>query len=284
MDTQKAIELLPWYLNGSLSEDERRQVEEQLASSEECRTALEQTRAAARIFAVRLPGEALVDQVFGAEDIAPGEAARHRSPRAVSGDDLELMELIRQSKAALDWSEQTDRKREAAQPAPATPAVTHQAAGHRWRLLAVAASVAFAVTTSGWLWSSNRPGAPAASGLVQAELQPGIHFVELEPQSTYRDGGLPTSAGAPTATISSAQPQVVLSLTVATATPESVRVEIRDAQGTLVRRSDAAPGPTSIHYEVLLTTAGLPLGELELRLVTADSGELLGSYALRVEA
>ena len=51
MNCDDAIERLPWLLNGTLEEEEGRQVQAHLETCERCRTALAETRDAWRIFA-----------------------------------------------------------------------------------------------------------------------------------------------------------------------------------------------------------------------------------------
>lgn len=65
MNCETAIELLPWYLNGTLDESERREVREHLAGCEACRQALEDTRLAWTIHDQHIPSEALVALAWG---------------------------------------------------------------------------------------------------------------------------------------------------------------------------------------------------------------------------
>ena len=65
MNCEKATELLPWYLNGTLDESERREVRGHLAGCEGCRQALEDTRLAWTIYDQHIPSEALVALAWG---------------------------------------------------------------------------------------------------------------------------------------------------------------------------------------------------------------------------
>src|SRR5436305_7932844 len=60
MNCQEAILRLPWWLNGSLEPEERREVEDHLAGCASCREALEETRLAWEVYAQHIQTEALV--------------------------------------------------------------------------------------------------------------------------------------------------------------------------------------------------------------------------------
>ncbi|MCP4659632.1 MAG: zf-HC2 domain-containing protein [bacterium] len=74
-DCQDAIELLPWFLNGSLDGDERQALHDHLATCESCRSELEQTTRAWEVFAQHVPSLALAEY---AEGLEPSELNRER--------------------------------------------------------------------------------------------------------------------------------------------------------------------------------------------------------------
>lgn len=154
MNCETAIELLPWYLNGTLGETEQRDVREHLAGCERCRQALAETKMAWRIYDQHLPTETLVALAWGEEPegIDPDVAERHLQSCPQCSSELEL---VRTSRAL----EEEDGGRVAlfpgARPKTETSAYPVRPAG-RWRSAALAAGLAGMVAAGGWLWSANQ--------------------------------------------------------------------------------------------------------------------------------
>lgn len=164
MTCDEILERLPWLLNGTLDEVERRTVLEHLKGCAGCRQALEETRLAWRIFDQHLPSEALVAHAYG--EVAPGidsglvEAHLATCPQCAT--DLELARMSRRL-------EEDDRI--AVMPVPTSRPERRTAGG--WRAAALAAGLAGVVAASGWFQSADRardlerqlairPAAPAA--------------------------------------------------------------------------------------------------------------------------
>ncbi len=276
MDIQKAIELLPWYLNGTLAREEHSEVERHLANSEECRQALVETRAAATVFNAHLPAKALVAHAFGTTpgDIDPATVDRHLEH---SSQDAELFELVMQSKGALEWSQRSEEKGSWT-PASAT-AANDNSAVQRWRAVALAASLVCMIALAGWLTSGNRGG-------VSQQARAGSVTVDLEPTSVYRGEEevarvvvgrtdifmsfpLPRNADGPAYDPASAK-----------------LVKIVDAGGTVVYQVEG-PAPSDSFYNVTLpVTAELEPGLHQVQLFEAGSSntEPLAIYPFRVIA
>ncbi len=139
MDCSSVSEFLPWYLNGTLEPDERRQVREHLGSCPRCAAELGATRDVFGIHGSHLPSSVLVDHAFGRSPAEmPAELVeRHLAACARCREELEM---VRDSRGALE-AEGLEL------PAP-TPVPMP-----RRRYLALAASLAGVVALSGWVWT-----------------------------------------------------------------------------------------------------------------------------------
>ncbi|HKV07639.1 MAG TPA: zf-HC2 domain-containing protein [Thermoanaerobaculia bacterium] len=145
MTCDEAIQLLPWLLNGTLEEGERREVRQHLETCEECRKALGETRAAWTIFGQHLLPEMLVALAYGEvpSGIDPALAERHLASCPECAAELELARTSRRleedDKIALF---------------PVRPARKDRGESRSWRTAALAASLAGLVAASGWIHSS----------------------------------------------------------------------------------------------------------------------------------
>jgi hypothetical protein len=143
MNCDEATARLPWYLNGTLDEKERREVHDHLTGCERCRQALEDTRLAWRVFDQHVPAEALVALAWGEtpEGLDPGVLDRHLQTCPQCAAELEMVRTSRRL-------EEDDRvipftKRPARSAAP-------------WRTAALAAGLFGVFAASGWLWTASR--------------------------------------------------------------------------------------------------------------------------------
>lgn len=147
MNCEQATELLPWYLNGTLDESERRAVREHLAGCEGCRQALEDTRLAWTVYDQHIPSEALVA-------LAWGESPEGYDPHIADILDRHLrscpecaaeLEMVRTSRRL----EEDDRI--ALFPGAARTVTRKPGA---WRNAALAAGLAGMVAFGGWFWTA----------------------------------------------------------------------------------------------------------------------------------
>ncbi len=186
MDTERAKELLPWLLNGSLEEPERGELVAALRTSDELRRELAETRMAGEIFGQHVATTDLVAHAFGAP--AGLDRGRIEAHLALCERCAEELALARESRELAGEPEPGARTPAAApaeerrrgwllpflRPAAVT-AGGGVAAG--WQAAALAASVAALVAVGGWIWSwqqaqgrvgdlvaSLRDAAPPASG------------------------------------------------------------------------------------------------------------------------
>lgn len=147
MNCETAIELLPWYLNGTLDESESREVREHLAGCEACRKALEDTRLAWTIYDQHIPSEALVALAWGEspEGYDPDLLERHLRSCPDCAAELELVRTSRRL-------EEDDGVALFARPAPKLTAPARVS----WRSAALAAGLAGLVAAGGWIWTAGR--------------------------------------------------------------------------------------------------------------------------------
>lgn len=165
MNCDLTIEILPWLLNGTLGEDERREALDHLKSCEACRQALGETRLAWRIYDQHIPAAALVAHAGGdaPEGVDAEVLAAHLAVCPQCTAELELARLSR----GLVEDESVALLGAARTAARATP----RAVPARWRTTALAAGLAGLVAFGGWYRSAEE--ARALSGrLASAEVPP----------------------------------------------------------------------------------------------------------------
>jgi hypothetical protein len=153
MNCDKAIEFLPWLLNGTLEAGERDEVQGHLKSCERCREALAETRAAWSAFAQHIPTRDLAALAWGEAptEIESATAEEHLASCPQCAADLELARMSR-------------RLEEEGNVAVFPPARTRRDAGaapRSWRAAAIAACLAAAVSSLGWLYTLQQAGSPA---------------------------------------------------------------------------------------------------------------------------
>jgi uncharacterized protein YoxC len=152
MNCEKATELLPWYLNGTLDESERREVREHLAGCEACRKALEDTRLAWTIYDQHIPSEALVALAWGESPEGyddPDLLERHLRSCPECAAELELVRTSRRL-------EEDDDVALFARPAPRLSPGVAAPVRAPWRSAALAAGLAGLVAASGWIWTAGQ--------------------------------------------------------------------------------------------------------------------------------
>ena len=142
MNCEHAVELLPWLLNGTLGQDERRQVREHLAGCEACRQALADTRLAWEAFDQHLPAEAMVALAWGETptSIDPALAELHLASCPECAAELELARTSRRLEEDDRIAVLTPRAR------PSSPVARPSWTG--WRAAALAAGLAGVVATT----------------------------------------------------------------------------------------------------------------------------------------
>lgn len=163
MNTERARELLPWFLNGTLEADEREELLATLREDEELRRELAETQQAGEIFGQHVPAADLVAHVFGervgleharieahvalcercAEEVALVHESRTLSAGDRAGEPIAVPEDRRQGRLLTFLR---SNLRPYLQPAAAGPST-------RWQAAALAASLVALVGLGGWAWS-----------------------------------------------------------------------------------------------------------------------------------
>jgi anti-sigma factor RsiW len=149
MNCQEAIELLPWWLNGSLEPEERREIDDHLEGCASCRKALVETRLASEVFAQHIPTVALVayaadEAPEGIDRIDPGLLERHLEDCPQCAAELEM------ARASRLFSEHE----EVPLLVPRQTAPSRQPRRERgWQAAALAAGLTGVIALSG-LWTS----------------------------------------------------------------------------------------------------------------------------------
>ena len=144
--------MLPWLLNGTLSDEERRQVLQHLATCETCRRDLAETRVAAEIFDQHPPAAALValawDEKPQGIDSVLLEEHLAACPRCAAD-----LELARTSRRLEEDEKIVPLTRRTPTPAPAPARST----GWRgWKAAALAAGLAGVVAFAGWFQTAGK--------------------------------------------------------------------------------------------------------------------------------
>jgi anti-sigma factor RsiW len=175
MTCDQATEYLPWLLNGTLGESERKAVREHLADCERCRQALADTRRAWEVFDQHIPAAALVALAAGdpagetPEEFDPALLEEHLAACPECAAELELVRTSRG--LAEDDSIALLAPRPPRAPAAAPAA---RPAGIRWRRAAVAAGLAGVIALGGWYKSAERAHTLAARLATETTLRPAL--------------------------------------------------------------------------------------------------------------
>jgi anti-sigma factor RsiW len=153
MTCDQAIELLPWYLNGTLESGELAEVRQHLETCESCRAALAETGQAWTVFAQHIPAPDMVALAWGERPtgIAPAAAEEHLASCAECAAELELARLSRRLE-----EEGNVVVFQGASPA-ARPQTAPSRAYRGWRAAALAASLAAVVAAGGWFQTARQP-------------------------------------------------------------------------------------------------------------------------------
>jgi anti-sigma factor RsiW len=312
MDCDRVEELLPWLLNGTLEDGERRQALEHLPGCARCRQALADSRAAWEIFAWHPPAAALV--AYAAD--GAGAAGAAAETRAIEEHLAECpscaaeMELVRTSRLlAEDGGERiavlappgsgSTVRAIAAPLAPPglTPPPSFRrgtaAAGRGWRQTALAASLVGLVALTGWFESARQlrtlalrtgsesragepdrrqPGSPATAGA------PAIESVDLVSELRPSEQRLRGPDGRPPVLHLSEGP-VTLPLRGSRSTSYArYEIEVTDASGNRVlalpvRKHPVEAGDDLDEFDILLPRGVLAPGDYRIRLSGRDAAD-----------
>ena len=143
--------MLPWLLNGTLNDEERRGVLQHLETCEGCRRDLAETRLAFELFDQHLPAEAIVALAWGETPagIDPALLEEHLAgcPRCAAE-----LELARMSRGLEEDERIVPLKPRTA----AAPASSGRTGWGGWKAAALAAGFAGVVAATGWIQTVGR--------------------------------------------------------------------------------------------------------------------------------
>lgn len=259
-DCAEIEQRLPWFLAGSLAAEETEGVRAHLAGCDRCRAALAATRRAAEIFSAHPPVEALADYGLGLPVAAETRELLERHLVGCADCRAEL-ELVRADPGPATSTTAVEATVHAIGPRPGRA----PAAG--WRALAVAASVAAAVSLSLW-FGNGRAAAPDG----------GVALLELLPETAR------TRGGDEEATLVRGTAATLLLGIDRAETFEEVRLLARDADGRTLWRVERLAPAKGGGYLVHLPAGSLPAGAVALELrATLDGREsVIATYPIVV--
>jgi anti-sigma factor RsiW len=260
MTCDQAVELLPWYLNGTLESGELADVRQHLETCESCRAALAETGQAWSLFAQHIPAQDMVALAWGEPPtgIDPLAAEAHLASCAECAAELEMARMSRrleeEDKVALFPS---------SKPRPET-----ETASRSWRGAAIAAGLAAVVAAGGWIHAVRQPLPIAAS--QQASAPHATNVIDLGNSDAFRG---PESAK----TIRRDQFATLLlqaAKDASAAAPGEREAEIVDSNGRVVwKEPHLQPVTIASYYSIALPPRSLAPGHYTLQLFSRGEGE-----------
>ncbi|HSS51629.1 MAG TPA: zf-HC2 domain-containing protein [Thermoanaerobaculia bacterium] len=153
MTCDPIIELLPWYLNGTLEPGEHAEVRQHLVTCESCRAALAETGQAWALFAQHILAPDMVALAWGERPsgIDPAAAEEHLASCAECAAELELARMSRR----------LEEEHIVAVFPVARPPMAPGRADRGWRAAAIAASLAGLIAAGGWFQTARQSGQAA---------------------------------------------------------------------------------------------------------------------------
>jgi predicted anti-sigma-YlaC factor YlaD len=277
MNCETAIELLPWFLNGTLDPNEKEAVRRHLQKCEACRLALTETRETWQTFDQHLPTETIVALAYDEAPIGSSaqEAALHLAscPRCATE-----LEMARTSRRLEGLEGEANVLPFAARRSDSAP-VASARSPRGWQMTALAAGLAGVLGLAGWMnrgqeidtlreqLAARGTTAPAASEpLLLATANP----VLLDPlEARMRDFG-DSNSTLPAGQASALQLNSSAAIEPAErATITSYRLEVARVAGEKVAEAPVTLQPDG-NYAV--TVWNLPAGEYELRILGRTPG------------
>jgi len=286
VDCQQAIELLPWYLNGSLDAAEKADLERHLEGCEACRAELREVEAARLLFGAHPPVRALLAY---AETTA---ASRDLIEAHLAGCEAcaEELAMLLESRAEMDREAAPARAARPDSRGRVVPLRRPRAPRPIWRTAAVAAVLVGLIGVAGGLWGwralDHQRAAESRIAELETELR-GLAGARLNVpiHDLWPDGSVVRSASAgpmrfpvadgPAATL-------ILNSQLEPGT-ELQRLEIRDAASGVLHSLNGVGLGEGGSITMSLQLNRLPRGALRILLFAPDSEEPLESYSLELE-
>src|SRR5436305_5175757 len=227
MNCSAIEELLPWLLNGTLGEEERRRVRDHLATCADCRARLTATQRACEVFDGHLSAPDLVALAYGEPPggVDPELAHAHLAECPQCAAELELARTSRRLEEDDRVALFPGARRPAQTPAPPP------AAAPRWRAGALAAGLAGVAALGGWWQSAER-----ANDLAdQLAARPA--------RSIARPAPMPWPSPRPQPAPSPGEAERLAQMEAEVQQLTGTVKELRDRESALARTAEARPAP-----------------------------------------
>ncbi|HVT15086.1 MAG TPA: zf-HC2 domain-containing protein [Thermoanaerobaculia bacterium] len=313
MNCDPTLERLPWLLNGTLSEGERREVLDHLAGCAGCRQALDENRLAWEVFDQHLSPAVLV--VYAAADETADETASETAGEDGGDDGVRFdrglverhlatcpqcaaeLELARMSRRLVEDENIAVLPAQRPRQRPGRQVHAPAAAGWRtWRGSAVAAGLAAVVAVSGWIYASRRVhsleelaarGAVAAASGPQAAAAVEINAValSLQPRDAVERGARSSQVEEIPASASLATLMLTLPGDKGAGGAASAAYEfgIRDEHGrTVYRGSGLRRDPQLGDLVISLRPRSLAKGTYDLEVKAPGRQARVATYSFRI--
>ncbi len=173
---QQVPELLPWMLNGTLSEDEEQFVQAHLAECESCCRELQETVEVWQTATTHIPSLALAEYAQGLDPQGVDRQAieAHLAICPSCSQEFEMALPVAVPTGVIDFAAERE-KREAAKALP-------------WRNYAVAASLTAVLATGTLMWSLTGLGSSTVQSMETMASRPAIQTVQEPVESTASSG------------------------------------------------------------------------------------------------
>ncbi len=295
IDCGSAAELLPWYLNGTLGQEESAALEAHMESCPGCRQEHRDTSFAAAAFNTHATADQLVRYAFHQVSMGPERTLLEDHLRICSrcAEELKLVEASRDRQhedmdvsfetpaaeipAALPFRRSPFR-RSPFRRSPFRRSQSRSAQG--WQLGAIAASLLAILAAGYWLWNLGSTAGtvgdtgPATAGLegpgisLPAGSESGLRVIAAS-SGTFDEGASVLRLEARTS-------EVELTFAFDGPPPEGpAEIDVLDSVGRRLWRGSALTPLGDSRFQARLPIEAFPVGELTLRVRRRDGGRLV---------
>lgn len=289
MDCQKAVELLPWYLNGTVDTAERAEVEGHLERCEACRAELAEAEAGQVLFGGHPSAAVLVDYAFEGSAVPTDLVEAHLAGCEACAEELAMVRASRR---------EMDREPPAEVAAKVVPLRLPDERRSAWWPAAVAAALVGLIGIGGGLWSwsalqferdsfaRRERAAESRIAELEAELR-GFDEARLNVpiHDLWPEGSVLRSAdGEPPTLAADEGPAATLILNSELRSGERVeRLEIRAGDDRLLQTLTGLDAVAGRSFTLSLPLSPLPRGKVRILLFAADDAEPVETYSFGLE-
>ncbi len=289
MDCQRAAELMPWYLNGTLEAVERAELEQHLAECAGCRAERGEAEATLILFGGHPPAEVLVDHVLGRSELPRDLVEAHL---AGCGTCAEEQAMVRESLGDLSAIETP------AGAAEVVPLRRPAAPRPNWWAAAAAAAVIGLIGIGSGLWSW-RAIERQEAGFAERERAAEERIAELEAEirgferarlnvpihDLRPDGDALRSADAGPIRLPAVEgpPATLILNSQLDRGRQAERLELRDGEGRLLQSLEGISVAPTGSLTLSLPLTRLPRGTLRILLFAAGETEPIEIYSFELD-